>query len=173
MARTITTPTVVPAAGACDPLHPVAALGSVYHEVHAAPNVHKALKEARDAERERERRERRVQRARESVGRSRRLYGGTSEEFPTYGAFHAFIYARDELTCFVCGDPGCGPLELAHLVWRVQGKRVTSTVNFPWNAVTAGQKCARRTDVDKALCGGLVLRLAERYGYEVPPEVLG
>src|SRR5688572_30203064 len=68
--------------------------------VHAVPNVYRALREARDAEREAQRRERRVQRARQSASRSRRLYGGASEEFPTYGAFHAFNYARDGLTCF-------------------------------------------------------------------------
>lgn len=76
------------------------------------------------------------------------------------------------MTCFVCGDPRCGPLELAHPVWRVQGKRVTSTVNYPWNAVTAGWPCARRTDVDKALCRELVLRLVQRYGYKVRPKAL-
>jgi hypothetical protein len=98
-------------------------------------------------------------------------YGGASAEHPTYRHFRDTIRLRDRGECRACAilrHHRRDGTELAHLLWRVQGKRTTSTVNFAWNAVWACYEHGRRTDTDKFLCATLVRVLVIEHGYVLP-----
>jgi hypothetical protein len=98
-------------------------------------------------------------------------YGGASEDHPTYRHFRDTIRLRDRGECRACAilrHHRRDGTELAHLLWRVQGKRTTSTVNFAWNAVWACYEHARETDTSKAVCAALVRALVKQHSYVLP-----
>jgi hypothetical protein len=98
-------------------------------------------------------------------------YGGASAEHPTYRRFKDAIWLRDKGECRACWilrRHRRDATELAHLIFRVQGKRVTSTVNLPWNAIAACYEHARQTDTSKAVCAALVRALVKQHSYVLP-----
>jgi hypothetical protein len=98
-------------------------------------------------------------------------YGGASEDHPTYRRFKDAIWLRDKGECRACWilrRHRRDATELAHLIWRVQGKRVTSTVNLPWNAIASCWEHARQTDTSKAVCAALVRALVKQHSYVLP-----